>query len=241
MLKVGINEPLYLVDVKITDKNWLELTWKQADAVEMDAFDALESEGYAETGDGTSKITIFPPLPPLEKDRQGNLKTEAKMAEEAQNVLKELKNQLNHILLAYMTQDKIKFNPYEGLGFTRENLTSLIHKKESIEAVAGNFFRGFVALVSPFVGINNDDTRVRLLCVRTSKAKHFPTLRRTYIADNPFLELASIPKEATKLKFTNYEIKEGLDNGDPVSATPDAQAHAEAVAAVDAASVFNQQ
>jgi len=98
----------------------------------------------------------------------------------------------------------------------------------------------FINAMQPYV--NKDELLFRCLLVRTSKDKHFATFRSSYIEDNPFWESMDVPKEASKVKYTAYEEKEGLNDGTPASRseTADTKKSTESVATISAASVFGQ-
>lgn len=242
MIKVGINGPLVITGASITDKGWLEMHWKELlppDKEKVDAFDALNSADYVETGDGTNKTTIFPPLAPHEKTKTGELIALADRVAQAQDNLGELKNTLQQIMLCYVTTDKIKWDAYKGLGLTRENLPDLIVTEETLKAISRNMFDTFLEVVTPF--FNDESISVRLLMVRQSKTKHFPSFRNKFVKDNPIIELAVIPAADSKLKFTGYEIKEGLDKDTPVATSTDAPAAGEVAEDMEAKNIFNQQ
>jgi len=82
---------------------------------------------------------------------------------------------------------------------------------------------------------------MRLLLVRQSKDKHFATLRGTYLDDQPFLEPMAIPKDASKLKFSPWEIENGYDSSAPApkAAKPEGGVPgATAAAPVTASNIF---
>lgn len=245
MVNVGINENVIISNAELltdNDKASLAITFREKDApkIEGDIFDQLSGEGEVATGnskDGTT-IRMWPPLKPLPDTKDGQTKSASEMAKEAADALGERKNALLQILSVFMTSDKIKFNMFAGMEtlITREKFESNIVKEEVIKSAFINMANQFLAMIAPH--LDKEDSPVRLLLVRQSKTKHYAAFRERYVKDNPFIESAHIPKDASKLKWTAYEIKEKLN--DP---TPVAQAAADATteqAPVDVANIFGE-
>jgi hypothetical protein len=67
----------------------------------------------------------------------------------------------------------------------------------------------------PFMDKNEYAVRFKL--TRQSKDKHFPRVPGMYIKDNPFIESMDVPTEKSKVQWTKYELKEGLNDGTPLS------------------------
>ena len=86
-------------------------------------------------------------------------------------------------------------------------------------------------MMTPVVGENSK--LVNVLFTRQSKTKHFPKLRTKWLTGQPFIEDATATP--SKLKFSDYEIKNGLDKGDAATGAqaPDANE------VEQASSVFN--
>lgn len=241
MITVGINENVVLQKVEITDKEkgTLAFTFRNALAEmkeEVSGFDALMADGYTETGDGSSlTIRLFPPLKPFDKDSKDMPISAADQQKSASESIAEKKNILFQILTTYMTSDKAKMDIYRNTGLTQENFNSRIIMEETLNKIFVNMAEDFVRLITPF--LDTDATPVRLLLVCQSKTKHFADFRQRFVKDNPIIEPMAIPKEASKLKFTSYEIKNKLN--DASGATQDAADKAEHEGELQtAASVF---
>lgn len=211
MIKIGINENVFLDKATLDDKNVLELTFQEANKEKKSVFADIASDEVSETI--SMGIRLFPALPPKKEDM-----TEAKKVDLLHSDMNATKSILRHILLGYLTSEDLKglwAHVYDGLTLTEENFNQMILKKEILEAVHKNMARVFLEKITPFLG--NRELTFRLLLVRQSKDKHFATFRKRYIEDNPFWESMQISKEASKVKFTTYEEREGLNDGTPAS------------------------
>jgi hypothetical protein len=226
MVKVGINNDLVLSKAEVTstaENASLKFTFRDkgsaaAGAAPVSAFDQLAGDGAVDTSsDVGNSVLLFSPLPPKAEDTKGATKTASSMAAEAVANLGERKNILIQILSQFTTLDKIKFNMFQGMDqlITADTYEQRIIEKGVLIAAFTNLANQFVAQVEPF--LDNDDLAVRLLLRRQSKDKHYATFRERYVNNYPFIELASIPAEATKLVFTAYEIQQGFNSGDPVA------------------------
>jgi hypothetical protein len=238
-VSVGINENVLLSGAEVkTDNNktslQLSFVEKGNVAKELDAFDQLAGDGVVDTGSGGGTvIRMWPPLPPLAETKEGTKKSQADLVKETLDALGERKNSLHQILSCFTTTDQIKFNMFAGMdSITRENREQMIITEPVIKQCFINLANQFVAQVTPFLG--KDDCAVRLLLVRQSKEKHYAQFRERFVRDNPFIELALIPKEQSKLKFTKYELDKGLNDGTPI-----AQAAADTLTEVAPESVTN--
>lgn len=216
MIKVGINENVFLANSQIDEKGNLELQFKEkadADKPKIDNyFDVLAADATVIEGSDSMSIRIFPPLPP----REDSDRTKEKKVELLVSDINKTKGILLHILKGYYTQEELKgkINPFRGLDHIKANFEDEIQKKEILEQIHRNLATDFIAAIKPH--LNKEEELFRLLLVRQSKEKHFATFRNRYIEDNPFWESMAIPKEQSKVKFTPYELREGLNDGTPL-------------------------
>lgn len=221
MLTVGINENVVLKTAVINDKKRLELEFielEKVGATKKSVFDTLLSARTAEEGSGfTMKLNILGPLLPKKEDL-----TPEKKIEMLGGDLTRLIKQLSQVLEQFIVSDKIDLDSMD-VQFANTGITdgtsfeSRILDQPTLDRIYDNITKRFVELVTPFV--NSAENAVRLKLIRQSKEKHYATLPSRFIADNPFIELMTVPKEQSRVKFTKYELEQGLDNGTPVSSS----------------------
>lgn len=248
MIKVGINENVVLKESSISEKGHLLLNWKELGNAgpNVDTSNPFEVAASGDTIDASTdaKLMVMSLLVPKEVDNKGAERTRPQRASLVTNDLNELMNKLKHILAAYTTNDVISkafADIYGGTGFTIELYNQkgaecyhdLLLDKERLDMVSKNVFTAFLSVITPF--LDKDDLPMRLKLVRQSVEKHYATLPGAkFLSSYPFIEPMSVPVEATKLKFSDYEIKNKLNDGTPV-----AQAQADATPAAPAASTGN--
>lgn len=210
MLRVGINENVRLnaAETKINDKGSLVLNFVQGKELsQVDTDDLFNNNAGVRSGNGTN-IMLFP----VDVESNGEKREVDRISKDFVG----LRDQLEHILQGYMTTDKAKLNPYEGVSLTKDNFATEIVKPAVAERIYKNLTSQFVAKVN---ALTEEDLakEFRLLLLRRSEAKHYGTLRKNFITDHPFWESMSIPKEGSQVHFTKYEIGKGLNNPDPVN------------------------
>lgn len=231
-IRVGITDNVYLESVTMDDKLAVEFKFTEGDAPKS-AFAALQDDEVVENP--SASIRIFAP-----NEEKDTTLTQEKRVDRAVASFNKTKGILQHIMKQYMTTDampKLGKVAYDGTGITEENFTTEILKLEIQKLIHKNMVQAFLNAMQPF--LNRSDLKFRLLLLRQSKDKHFATFRGRYLEDQPFYESMDVPKEASKVKFTDYEIKEGLNDGTP-TAKPSASAGAgtEGAAPLSAESVF---
>ena len=245
-LNVGINENVILSKAEVStenDKVCLILGFKEKGkltSTEADEFEQMKGSGTVQTGTGSGDFSIrmWPPLPPLPTDKSNVTKTSIQLGKEGRDNLNEVKNTLHQILSCFMTSDTILFSMFKGMDdiITRDTIDSKIIEPAVIKQCFLNLAYQFTEQVVPF--IDKEECALRVLLVRQSKEKHYATFRSKYVNENPIVEPAIIPLSASKLKFTAYEIKNGLNDGTPTAqAAGDAQA---AEAPVEVANLFDE-
>lgn len=213
-LKVGINDNVYIDSTSIDDKAVIAITFKEVgtgEVKEKKSLFAMAASDQVEEVDTGTRIMLFPPNPP----KDGHGKSEEKVVEMLTADINKLKGQCLHILRGHYTTEQLlkKFDPFAGLNLTDDNYSAQVQKKEVLEGVQRNIGRVFIEMMKPHVG--DPKKAFRLLLVRQSTDKHFATLRGKFLDDNPFWESMEIPKEASKLKFTDWEIANGFNDGTP--------------------------
>lgn len=215
-IDIGINEGVYLSKVHLNDKATLELTFDEVDKVDkkaMNPFDMLNADTVVDQEVGKT-IRIFPPSAP----KEGNDRTEEANIEMLVADINGTKAILMHILKRYLTSDQIegKFKPFDGLLIDASNFSTQIQKPEILRGAHTNLARSFMQLVAPFV--NKPEFSSRLLLVRQSVDKNFPTFRKKYLDENPFYEDSIIKRtedpttNQSKVKFTQWEKDNKFDS-----------------------------
>jgi len=210
-ISVGINENVMLAKVAIGEKGALELYLDEAKE-KANIFDSLNTAKVENTGTEV-RLLVFPVKKPEGVRAEG--KTDDELLDTVNEDLLKLRNQLTQILEQYLTSDKISWDIYAGTGVDGANYRTMFLNDEALRKISENYFTQFVDMVRPFVG--NPAYKLRWKLIRQSKDKHFATLPGKYLVDSPMVELMDVPAEASKVKFTKWEIDNGLNDGTPVA------------------------
>jgi len=206
MIKVGINENLVIKEVKKNDKGSVEITFQEGTIV--DPMAALNSSGSTNLNQAEHKVIIFPVN---HNDAEGNMDSYKNLMAK----IAEIKDPLDHILQQYLTKTAIKWDIFVGTGLTAETIQEEIRREATLTKIYTNIVDQFLTMAAQAEGLST--SKMRVLFIRQSKAKHYPRLRSRYLDRQPFIESMSITKEQSKLVFSDYELKNGLDKGDVVS------------------------
>lgn len=236
MIGVGINPNVYLSKIGKSDKGALELYFSEGTAeIANNPFDQLNDQsGEIVDNSLDTKLMLFPPMVPKKEDQ-----TEAKKRELVSMDITDLRNQLTHIAQQYMTTDKIKFDMFRNTGIkTAADYDENILDATMLNKIANNLFDQFIELMQPYVG--DATKRFRLKLQRQSKDKHFATLPKKFLKDNPFLEPIEVPEASSKVKFTKWEKEQGLDSAE-VAKKDEADKPAEGAAPTDPSAVFGNR
>lgn len=237
-LGVGINDDVIIQDVVLDDKLWTKITFKKEGEKAYNPFEAIGAENEAEEKSNTTlDMYIFNLKTPAAEDRKGNKRTQEQIRELATRDVTKTKALYLHLLKGYLTKDDIKFDVYRATGITTaDEYNSRIVNQGVLDQITRNLATDFISMIKPFLG--NPEMKFRLLLLRQSKDKHFAAFRQNYLEENPIWESMDVPKEASKVKFSAYEEKEGLNDATAASkSTADKPAEE---APMDAASVFGQ-
>lgn len=242
MLTVGIHEDVILKNVEITEKEGkISVDFSLISANADEGSDDPLAEKYDENGmlitgtGGTTTIKVWPVNVPDTEDAKGVTKTTQVRIQEALNGTAELQNLFTSFAQCYLKKTDIKFERFRGLQLTKDNLQNLL-QEEVLIAVTRNLATQFIEMCAPHFGVNDEHHRLRVLLRRQSKAKHFPTFRDKLLQAFPTVELMSVPKEASRLAFTRYEIQKGLNSGTPAVEVDETAE--EAAAPLDTAAMF---
>lgn len=251
MIKIGVNEKVYVAaaEVKINDKDQKSLAigfaeiGQEVNAKPANVLDLL-NEGSDESGDSNlTNIIIFPPSVVYLGDSFDGTKSkdDPRDGKDIFDDFVDIKNQLAHILKRFIPEKEIKFDLLKGIPVAGKDPAAIVaaFAKPAICAhIFKNLCEQFIAMITKYVGDQSKGSR--LFLVRTSPTKHFGTIRKRYLGQNPFFEdnAISIPeskmytkqtKGTTKLhdavvvnevayvpNFNAYELKNNLDSGLPI-------------------------
>lgn len=209
MLKVGINENVKLIGAAVNDKGSLTVSFRDTTVVnkKKDLLDSL-------AGTKDFSVTNFIIWPIKVDGTDGTTRT----VEQIVRDLSGFRDQLEQILQGYVTSDKAELDPYVDLDVSdpvafQRSVTS----QPTVTKIYNNLATQFVEKVKEVAATPAVDQLFRLKLIRTSKAKHFGTLPKSFVRDNPFFESMNIPASASKVRFSDYEKKHGLDNPSEVT------------------------
>jgi len=107
---------------------------------------------------------------------------------------------------------------FQGLGVTGATLPQLLLDENFVKAAYMNLSNAFVNLMTPFFGKNP----FRVKFVRTSKKKHFAKLPKA-LKGEVWIESMKIPAAQSQVKWSEYELKNGLNDGTPTETDKPAQ------------------
>lgn len=221
MISVGIHDNIELVKAEINDKGTLIIGLKKSvGAVSLE--DMLNSGSDASTAEDSQEFFIWPfKIDEYNKDGDAILKS-------ALN----LKRTLTHILKGYMTEAEIEagWNLLNGLAIEMSEVKTKLAEQSNIDKLYANLASQFVSMITPFIG---KGLLFRVKLTRQSAKKHFSSIPKVGEYNNleteGFWESMDIKKEATGVKYSNYELgyrkgntdahKTGTDLSDPTPNT----------------------
>ncbi len=219
-ISVGINKDVIISKAVMNDKDRLVIGLINASKLgdkPVSVFDTLLTAGVQNEGSDEMELQILGPLLPKKEDQ----KAEQKISLLSSDILR-LRNQLTQILEQFMLMDNIDLQnmdvQFANTGITdAETFNARILDQDVLNRIYSNLCNRFITLITPY--LRNPEFKLRFKLVRQSKDKHFATIPSRYISDNPFVDLMTVPDEQTKVKFTAYELKEGLNDPTPSSSS----------------------
>lgn len=215
MITVGINKNVLLSKAEINDRGTLVLNFTNdlplEDDVEIDEDDPLNHSAGVRNANGTNIMLWSVKVDDIQT---GGVREASKISMDLVSV----RDQLQHLLSGYVSIKEAKLNPYVGIDTSGG--ADVFNAKIQTQAVCDKIYNNLITqFIEKLKGIGEErlsTEKFRLLLVRTSVGNHYGTLRKRYLDNNPFWESMQIPDEASKLKFNAYELKNGLDSGEPV-------------------------
>ena len=224
-LTVGIHENLVLGEkTALNDKGNLVINF----ATKVDSSDLL---GALERGEDTSGESASL----IQFKFNTNINGTALSSGEIGKNINSFRLQLKDIMLVFMTEEvaeaKIGLMAvcFAGTGITKENASAKFTDQNFLDKVYDNMVKAFLDATRPFI---NKDT-FRVILVRSSKAKHYAKIPAKGNYPRVWIESSAIPKAASQIAFSDYEVKERLNSG-----TPTATEQTEATSAAAAAEQF---
>jgi len=209
-LTVGIHENVVLSKATKNDKGTLVVGFKKAE--EIDLIAALNSANSSLEAP-EQELLMFPPTI---KNWDGTLADGKEMLKKVNS----FKEPLEHLLSPYLTSDKIKWNIFAGIdGIDTTNLFAKLEDQETVNKISTNIVDDFIKMITPFL---NNKKKFRLKLIRKNNSRYSALPRYA-----PFVESMDVPKESSKLKFTQYEIANKLNEPLTAEATTVSSAEAE--------------
>lgn len=226
-IQVGIHNNLRITDeTKINEHGTLELSIEQ-DSGGNSAVDALMSNSVMD-----SMKSSFRFYPPNLKDFDGNTKTGGDLVGD----LTKIRYQMSQYLYLYATKQEVDAaiggaTMFAGLGIDTNNreevgkaIAQLI-REDFMKKVMANMANNFLNFCKA-KGVFTSDVRFRQKFLRQSKAKHYATISNSNY--DVWIEDMSVPADASKVAFSDYEKDKGKDDPNPVASDPSANADAQA-------------
>lgn len=205
MIKVGIHNNVQMTKATTNDRGTLVWGIKKVTTNKLADFDAASDDSASDTEE--NDFLFFPPQATA---KDGSIDT----AENNSTKIKELKDQLSHILLRFMPSSQIKWDTLKDTGVTNENFEEKLTQQPILDKMYENIVADFIEMATPFIGPSAPLSRI--LLTRQSKAKHFPALRKRYLKTQPFFESMDVPQERSALKYTPWELENGFNNPNKV-------------------------
>ena len=200
MLTVGIHENVLVSKAALNDQGTLEIEFTRKG--KDDVMAALA--GTAElTSDQDVNIRIYG----QSVDYFGEKRDGGQMLK----LIVNFRNVLVELLGVFI--DKPEINPTKGLTVTKENAKIMFTDQANVDTTYTNIVGQFLEMIKPFVGDEKHLFRVKL--PRRSKKSSFASLPNF----GPWVESMDIPKDSSKLKWSNWEITNGKNDPTPAKDT----------------------
>lgn len=224
LITPGIHESLALSDkTKINDKGTLELVIKSVDDPNA-LFNAFESNEIFQ--DMESKFIFYPPSL---KDYDQNEKSAADIGAD----LLKIRHQL--LQYAYLVAPKEEADKaiggtamFQGIGVPQDQIKKAIgqlNQEDFLYKVNTNLAKIFLDFMKSKKAFDGSVT-FRQKFLRQSEAKNYATIPTSSF--DVWIEPMDVPKEASKIAFSEWEIKNNKHLSTPVSSDPAASSSEDA-------------
>ena len=216
LVKVGIHENLELTsDTEVSEHGTLVLHIKAS----QDA-NALVNAFESNTTFQEMKSGFIFWLPNM-KDFQQNVKSATDLAAD----LLKRRHQLMQYALLYATKEEVVaaiggLKMFEGTGEDDVNKSiAMLANEEHLKRVVKNLDTKFVNFLKSKNAFNGK-VKFRQKFLRQSEANNYATIPSSDF--DVWLEPMTVPKDASKVVWSDWEIKNGKNNPDPVASTKSA-------------------
>lgn len=230
----GIYENIRIEKVEKTELGALRLTIKQVNDNEANSELSIFTSNSDVIGDDGSGTLLEYPVSVM--GYSGTVNEVSRIKED----LVIFKAKLNHILSQYMPVDDIIYRDnLADLGITEDNVDEMLIQQNIVTAMCENYIESFTDMFEE----HDTSGLLRLKLVRTSKKKHYGKIPKSvfgYGGSSAFMETMDIPKDQSKLRFSDWEAKkgthedrDGFDYSDPTTFQEDDVSDEEATATAD--------
>lgn len=196
MLKVGIHENVVISKAAINEHGTLEIEFLQKGS--NDVLGALSGNVELSQDEKVNIRSYGQNVEYFGKSRTG---------EQMFKLIINFKSILTELLSVFI--DNPTIDAGKGLTITNDNINTIFIDQANVDIAYANIVGQFVELVTPF--LEKNAFRVKL--PRKSAKSAFPSLP-TF---GPWVESMDIPVEATKLKWTAWEIENKKNDSTPAS------------------------
>lgn len=200
MLKVGIHENVNITKAVTNDQGTLEIEFTKAES--SDFLGALKG-----TAEIDSKQDVNIRVYGQNVDYFGDKRSGTDMLK----LMINFSAVLRELLSVYI--DKPEIDIVKGIKVTKDNAKEIFSDQDNVDIAYNNIVGQFLTQLAPFVGEDQAPFRVKL--PRRSKKYSFASLPNF----GPWVESMDIPKEASKLKWSNWEITNGKNDPTPAKDT----------------------
>lgn len=229
LIKVGIHENLTLSSkTKINEHGTLELVIASAQSSNalMDAFTSNSTLTSME-----SSIRFYPP-------NMKDFEQKAKSASEVGKDLLLMRHQFMQYGLIFATKEKVEAAiggtaMFEGLGIPPEEMAkalAMLTREDFVQKVTTNLSTKFLKLLTESNAFSGT-TLFRQKFLRQSKDKNYAVIPTSDF--DTWIESMDIPKNASKIAYSKWEVENGKNDPDPVAGDASQSTDADKTKAAD--------
>lgn len=216
LIKVGIHDNLRITkETSVNKEGSLELFIESAQSK-----DSMLS-AFEENTTFTKMSSCLRFYPPSEKDFKGVIQSSADLGA----ALLKTRYQLMQYALLYATKEQVNeafggTKMLEGIGIKKEafsnTLATLNKNPKALQAISTNLANLFVKFCKDYK-VFDSKVLFRQKFLRQSDAKNFAVIPSSDF--DTWIEPMTVPKEQSKIAYSQWEIDNGKNNPDPVVAS----------------------